>query len=72
MKKLMIAILCLMPMLASAQDNTWERIELEETEEMKANPDLKYLEGAVPVVDGRVEFSTEIQAPGKSRCIGLS
>lgn len=54
-------------MLASAQDNTWERIEQEETEEMKANPDLKYLEGAVPVVDGRVEFSTEIQAPGKSK-----
>lgn len=67
MKKLMVAILCLLPLWATAQDNTWERIEQEETEESKANPDLKYLEGAVPVVDGRVEFSTVIEAPGKSK-----
>ena len=48
MNKLIIAILCLMPMLANAQDNTWERIEQEETENSNANPDQKYLEGAVP------------------------
>ena len=32
MKKLMIAILCLLPLWANAQDNTWERVEQEETE----------------------------------------
>ena len=67
MNKLIIAILCLMPMLANAQDNTWERIEQEETENSNANPDQKYLEGAVPVVNGKVEFSTTIEAPGKSK-----
>lgn len=30
------------------------------------NPDQKYLEGAVPVVDGKVTFTTTIKAPGKS------
>ena len=67
MKKLMIAILCLLPLWANAQDNTWERIEQEETEGTNVNPDQKYLEGAVPLVDGRVEFSTVIEAPGKSK-----
>ena len=28
MKKILIALLMLMPLLASAQDNTWERIEV--------------------------------------------
>ena len=67
MKKLMIAILCLLPLWANAQDNTWERIEQEETEGTNVNPDQKYLEGAVPLADGRVEFSTVIEAPGKSK-----
>ena len=30
MKKILIALLMMMPVLASAQDNTWERIEVEE------------------------------------------
>ncbi len=65
MKKLLIAILMLMPMLATAQDNTWERIETAPVE--KKNPDAKYLaEGIVPVVDGKVCFETTIKAPGKS------
>lgn len=65
MKKLLIAILMLMPMLATAQDNTWERIETAPVE--KENPDAKYLvEGIVPVVDGKVCFETTIKAPGKS------
>lgn len=55
----------LMPMLATAQDNTWERIETAPVE--KENPDAKYLvEGIVPVVDGKVCFETTIKAPGKS------
>ena len=65
MKKLLIAIMMLMPMLATAQDNTWERIEQAPVE--KENPDAKYLvEGVVPVVDGKVCFETNIKAPGKS------
>ena len=34
--------------------------------EFKPKVDLKYLEGAVPVVDGKVCFQTVIKAPGKS------
>ena len=65
MKKLLIAMFMLMPMLATAQDNTWERIEQEPVE--KDNPDAKYLQkGIVPVVDGKVCFETNIKAPGKS------
>ena len=65
MKKLLIAIFMLMPMLATAQDNTWERIEQEPVE--KENPDAKYLvKGIVPEVDGKVCFEANIKAPGKS------
>ncbi len=65
MKKFLIAILMAMPVLASAQDNTWERIEQEPVE--KTNPDAKYLaENAVPLIDGKVCWQTTIQAPGKS------
>ena len=65
MKKFLIAILMAMPAIASAQDNTWERIEQEPVQ--KENPDAKYLaEGAVPVVDGKVLWQTTIKAPGKS------
>ena len=65
MKKVLIAILMAMPIIASAQDNTWERIEQAPVEEN--NPDAKYLaEGAVPVVDGFVCWQTTINAPGKS------
>ena len=56
-----------MPLAAVAQDNTWERINQEETESEHVNPDQKYLVGAVPVVNGKVEFSTVIKAPGKSK-----
>lgn len=65
MKKVMIAALMCLPMLATAQDNTWERIEVEQTEGV--NPDAKYLEpNAVPVVDGKVCYQTTINAEGKS------
>ena len=54
-----------MPLIASAQDNTWERIE--QAQEVKDNPDAKYLvENAVPVVDKYVCWQTTINAPGKS------
>ena len=65
MKKILIALLTLMPMLASAQDNTWERIEVEE--QPKDNPDAKYLEpNAVPEVDGQVMWQTTLYAEGKT------
>lgn len=68
MKKFFITILALVPLTLWAQDNTWERpeIEEEETKEVSVNPNQKYLRGAVPMVDGRVVFSKTIEAPGKS------
>lgn len=56
-----------LPMAATAQ-NTWEMPEEEEVTEktVKVNPDAKYLAGAVPTVDGKVVFSTTVNAPGKS------
>ena len=66
MKKLLIAMLMAVPaMVATAQDNTWEQPEKQEVK--NANPDQKYLAGAVPEVDGRVVFATTIKAPGKTK-----
>ena len=65
MKRLIISLLTLMPMLATAQDNTWERVEQAPVE--KVNPDAKYLvPNAVPEIDGKVCWHTVIEAPGKS------
>ena len=58
MKKIFIVILMCLPMIVMAQ-NSWEKpVE-------KNNTDNKYLAGAVPVVDGKVVFETNISAPGK-------
>ena len=65
MKHFLIVLMMLMPMLATAQDNTWERIEVEE--KPKDNPDAKYLvPNAVPEVDGKVVFQTTLYAEGKT------
>jgi len=53
-------MLCLPTWLAA--QNTWEMPAQGTT----ANPDQKYLAGAVPEVDGRVVFQTTIEAPGKT------
>ena len=69
MKKLLFTMFMLVPMTLWAQDNTWEKPEVDEQEEVakaKVNPDAKYLRGAVPVVNGKVLFSTHIDAPGKT------
>ena len=69
MKKLFFTLLMLVPMTIWAQDNTWERPEVDEQEEAakaKENPDAKYLKGAVPEVNGKVVFTKHINAPGKS------
>ena len=58
----MITLLLCLPMAISAQDNTWEQPKAQ----TQQNPDQKYLAGAVPVVDGKVTFTTTISAPGKS------
>ena len=65
MKKILITLLMALPLVAAAQDNTWERIETSIDD--KANPDAKYLViGAVPEVDGKVCWQTVINAPGKT------
>lgn len=71
MKKLVMLLLSAAVCgLANAQ-NEWEEMDKTQEEKEKVavtafNPDAKYLAGAVPVVDGRVVFSTVIEAPGKS------
>ena len=62
MKKLIFAMMLCLPMAAVAQNNTWEQPE----KGTASNPDSKYLEGAVPVVDGKVIFKTTVDAPGKT------
>ena len=59
MKKLLIAMMLAMPLAITAQDNTWEQVQVN-------NPDQKYLVGAVPEIDGHVVFTKTINAPGKS------
>lgn len=59
MKKFFFVIMMWLPMMAMAQ-NTWEK------EEVKPDTDSKYLAGAVTETDGKVQFETTIDAPGKS------
>jgi len=68
MKHFILAVLTILPLGVWAQDNTWEKPEEEEQTEVmeKVNPDAKYLRGAVPMVDGKIVFSTTVKAPGKS------
>lgn len=67
MKKIaIIALVALSSLNLWAQDNTWERPEVEETVVSKEVKDAKYLKGAVPEVNGKVVFSTSINAPGKT------
>jgi hypothetical protein len=77
MKKLFIAIFACLPMLSMAQ-NVWERPQdeqkqVKEQQAKKAEKkavanaeDAKYLAGAVPVVDGKVVFTYNLDVPGKS------
>lgn len=74
MKKLFIAATMLLPMGVAAQ-NVWEvpNAQVQTTPEKKVevkpekeNPDAPYLRGAVPEVDGRVVWTYQVAAPGKS------
>lgn len=62
MRRMLIAMMACLPLMGMAQ-NSWET---ENTQGQQVNPDQKYLVGAVPVVDGKVQFTKEISAPGKS------
>lgn len=62
MRRMLIAMMACLPLMGMAQ-NSWET---ENTQGQQVNPDQKYLAGAVPVVDGKVQFTKEISAPGKS------
>lgn len=69
-KKIIMIALALTPLTLWAQDNTWEKPEFEQEQEVKKvekeNPDQKYLRGAVPEIDGKVLFTKTIEVPGKS------
>ena len=62
MKSFVLALLMLLPVAVTAQDNVWEK---KEQAPVATNPDAKYLAGAVPEVNGYVMFSTTIKVPGK-------
>lgn len=69
MKRILIAVMMGIPFMAVAQ-NTWETNTQTATVKKEAktmvNPDQKYLAGAVPEVDGKVVWTTTLQAPGKT------
>lgn len=76
MKKTIIAIMLLCPTLSFAQ-NTWEvptqKTEVRDTTKRKALFETKkkvegpkYLSGAVPVVDGKVTFTLDMDVKGKT------
>ena len=66
MKKILITLLMCLPIAAIAQ-NDWEvPEEMTPADGASANPNEKYLAGAVPVIDGKVTFEKVIAAPGKS------
>lgn len=74
-KKLIATAWLLLPLVAAAQ-NVWEVPNAKAAEEVrktekevkpeKENPDAPYLRGAVPEVDGKVVWTYQIEAPGKS------
>ena len=69
MKKLAISLIFMLPVSVMAQ-NVWEKpkdtapevVEKKQSENTKA----KYLRGAVPVVDGMVQWELNVDMPGKS------
>ena len=71
MKKLIAIAFALVPCLCMAQGD-WEKPVKQNQEAKKAlfsknpaNEDPKYLEGAVPTVDGKVVFTLDKDVPGK-------
>ena len=72
MKKIIIALIALFPLIANAQ-NVWEKPTDAPQQKKKAlieknaaNEDPKYLAGAIPMVDGKIVFTLDQDVPGKS------
>lgn len=72
MKKLIVLMMLALPMSVIAQ-NVWEKPKEEKVEKVekaeevkKPNKDEKYLRGAVPIVDGDVQWTLDVDVPGKS------
>jgi len=75
MKKILILLMLIAPMAAMAQ-SVWEKpddgsetVEKQKKEKMKdtkPNPDAKYLAGAVTEVDGKVQWTLDVDVPEKS------
>ena len=78
MKKLSIVILLFLPLSVMAQ-NDWEKpqaIDIQQNKEKETlfeskkkaitKEDKKYLEGAIPLVDGKVSFNYDLDIPGKN------
>ncbi|MBR4920872.1 MAG: DUF4468 domain-containing protein [Prevotella sp.] len=62
-KYLWMMLMISMPMMSYAQ-NTWENNTVKE--EVDVNPNQKYLDGAIPLVDGKVVFTKTFEAPNKT------
>ena len=75
MKKIIIALIALFPLVMNAQ-NVWEKPENNSQQQQKkkkalieknlANEDPKYLAGAIPLIDGKIVFTLDQDVPGKS------
>lgn len=72
MKKIIIALIALFPLIVNAQ-NVWEKPTDAPQQKKKAlieknvaNEDPKYLAGAIPLVDGKIVFTLNQDVPGKS------
>ena len=69
MKKLIVLMMLALPMSVITQ-NVWEKPKEEKVEKAeevkKPNKDEKYLRGAVPIVDGDVQWTLDVDVPGKS------
>lgn len=75
MKKILIALIALFPIIGTAQ-NVWEKpTENTQQQEKKrkslieknpANEDPKYLAGAIPMIDGKIVFTLDHDVPGKT------
>lgn len=69
MKKIVVLLMLTMPLTALAQ-NVWEKPEDTATEpeqqKQPENQNAKYLRGAVPLVDGKVQWQLDVDVPGKS------
>lgn len=78
MKKIFASILLVVPQLMAAQ-NVWEKpaetpqpaqtektVKQPSAKDLQREADKPYLKGAVPVVDGKVEFDTTVNCKGKT------